>query len=162
MTRAFTAPGQAYGEIARHCRQRANIGLIATEGTPMSQRDRDLLSYCNIRERPKQTSNRILPMLLAVRAGLFLDVSFPLLKPGCSRIDHPFSLKKDRPHEAGPVLRDAVARYCAAFSIRSTTACGCETMTTWEAPSTTTVAFEPARFAMKASASAGIFLSPVP
>ncbi len=50
----------------------------------------------------------------------------------------------------------------AAMSIRSATASGRDTMTTWEAPSITTVFFEWARSAMKAMAAGGMFLSAVP
>lgn len=50
----------------------------------------------------------------------------------------------------------------AAMSIRSATASGRETMTTWDALSITTVFFEWARSAMKAMAAGGMFLSAVP
>lgn len=50
----------------------------------------------------------------------------------------------------------------AASSINSATAFGWETMTTCDAPFTTTVRLEPARLAINPSASAGIFLSASP
>lgn len=77
---------------------------------------------------------------------------------------------KNAPHgdaarEVGQMLREAGVKdqlALAALRIRSATALGWETMTTWEAPSITTVSCELARFAMNSIAAGGMFLSAVP
>lgn len=59
-------------------------------------------------------------------------------------------------------IRDAYLTVAAASSISFATWSGCDVITTCEAPSTTTVFLAFARLAMKAWASAGMFLSALP
>ena len=71
----------------------------------------------------------------------------------------------DAAREVGQMLREAGVKdqlALAAFKIRSATSLGWDTMTTWEAPSITTVSCELARFAMNSIAAGGMFLSAVP